>query len=403
MRIAVVSSGHVPSQWAHSVAVAKNANGFAQLGHDVELLTVERLYEARHRQEVSSVTDYYGIDDEIDVRFFTDRTPYYLRDVGPIGLALDALTYATFGAARRIGDPERAIVDHCAETGVDVCYCRSYRAVNYAVDRGIPTIMETHTPRIRKPSLKRAVRNSTSSHFRLLVTISDRLKANFVDAGVPEEKVAVLQDGVDLEQFEAAPGKEAARRRLSFPQDREIVMYLGSLHPDKGIEHVLRVAARLPERRFQLVGGTDDDVARWREVATELGAGNVHFSGHVENRVVPTYLAAADVLLMPYDTDRDVTLMDLESTSPLKLFEYLASSRPVVSSDIPAISRTVDHEHDALLATPNDIDELTALVERVLDDGDLADRLSRNAYQTATRYSWRDRCKRMLSQAGVIG
>lgn len=401
MRVAVVSSGHVPSQWAHSVAVAKNANGFAQLGHDVDLLTVERLSERRHRREVSSVTDYYGIDPSIDVRFFSDRTPYYVQDVWPLGLALDALTYATFGVARRVADPERTIAAHCADAGVDLCYCRSYRAVTYAVERGVPTVMETHTPRIRKPSLKRAVRNSTSPQFRLLVTISERLKENFVDAGVPEEKVAVLQDGVDLTQFDAAPDRDAARERLSLPVDEEIVMYLGSLHADKGIEHVLRVAARLPDRRFQLVGGSDDEVATWRGVAADLDADNVHFSGYVENRLVPTYLAAADVLLMPYDTEREVTLMDLESTSPLKLFEYLASSRPVVSTDIPAVSRTVEHEHDALLATPNDIDELTALVERALDDGALADRLSRNAYETATRYSWRDRCERILSLAGV--
>ena len=401
MQVAVVSSGHVPSQWAHSVAVAKNANGFAQLGHDVELLTVERLSEARHRRTTDSVTDFYGIDDDIAVRFFTDWTPYYLRDVGPLGLALDALTYATFGAARRVADPERAIVDHCVDAGVDVCYCRSYRAVNYAVDRGLPTIMETHTPRIRKPSLKRAVRNSTSPEFRLLVTISDRLKNNFVDAGVPAEKVAVLQDGVDLAQFDAAPDKRTAREQLSLPQDSDVVMYLGSLHADKGIEHVLRVAARLPERRFQLVGGSDDDVVKWRGVAADLNAENVYFSGHVGNRLVPTYLAAADVLLMPYDTEREVTLMDLESTSPLKLFEYLASSRPVVSTDIPAVSRTVEHEHDALLATPNDINELVELTARALDDEELIARLSRNAVETAARYSWRDRCRRMLSQAGV--
>lgn len=403
MHVAVVTSGHIPSRWAHSVAVAKNANGFAQLGHDVELLTVERLFEARHRGEISSVTQYYGIDDAIDVRFFLDRTPYYLQDVGPLGLALDALTYATLGHARRIGDPEREIVDYCAETGVDLCYCRSYRAVNYAVAQGIPTVMETHNPTIRKPSLKRAVRNSTKSEFCLLVTISDSLKEAYVDAGIPEEKVAVLQDGVDLQQFEAAPSKREARERLSLSLDEDVVMYLGSLHADKGIEHILRVAARLPERRFQLVGGSDEDVDRWHDVAAELGAQNVHFSGYVENSAVPTYLAAADVLVMPYDTDRDVTLMDLESTSPLKLFEYLASKRPVVSSDIPAISRTVEHGHDALLATPNDIDQLTAFVERALDDEELAERLARNAYQTATQYSWRDRCERILAQAGVTG
>jgi hypothetical protein len=105
MRIAIVTSGHVPSQWAHSVAVAKNAYGFAQQGHDVELLSPERLYESRKRRELDSITNYYGISEIIDVTLFPDKTPYYFIDTPYVRAALDALTFGTFDIARRIGDP----------------------------------------------------------------------------------------------------------------------------------------------------------------------------------------------------------------------------------------------------------------------------------------------------------
>lgn len=401
MKIAAVSSGHVPSRWAHSIALAENANGFAQLGHDVDLLSVERFYEARLRRRIDSIQAFYGIDSGIDVRLFTDRTPFYFKDVKPVGLVLDGLTYATGGIARRIADPERRIAAYCAANGVDLCYCRSYRAVTYSVERGIPTVMEAHNPRIRKPSMKRALRRTNSPHFRLLVTISEQLKERYVEAGVPARKVEVLQDGVDLEAFEDLPTRRAARRSLDLPVDDDIVMYVGSLHPDKGIEQVLRAAARMPDCRFQLVGGGASEIQRWTRLAGTLGANNVAFSGHVNHGAVPTYLAAADVLVMPYDIERDVTLMDLESTSPLKLFEYLAAARPIVTSDIPAITRVVEHEEDALVAAPNDVDGFVRSIERSLTGDGLTARLGENAYQTARNYTWQARCARMLDRAGV--
>ena len=58
MKIAVVASGHIPSQWAHSFATLKKAYGFKKLGHDVEVLTVERFLEKRNRQKIKNVSKF---------------------------------------------------------------------------------------------------------------------------------------------------------------------------------------------------------------------------------------------------------------------------------------------------------------------------------------------------------
>lgn len=398
MRIAIVTSGHVPSQWAHSVAVAKNANGFAQCGHDVKLLSPERLYESRERRELDSITNYYGIGEDIDVTLFPDKTPYYFIDIPYVGFALDALTFGTFDVARRIGDPERKIAAYIEEEGFDLAYCRTYRATNYLVEKGIPTIMESHSPTLRRHAQRRAMKKATKDAFRGLVTIGQNLRDNFVEAGVPEEKVLVLQDGVDLEQFADPMPKVDARSELGFPEDQPLAMYVGSLHEDKGIRHILQMASRLPNVRFQFVGGDEDDVESWSSTAANLGADNAYFSGYIPNREVPTYLAAADVLLMPYKTDHEVRLMDLDSTSPLKLFEYMAAERPIVSSDIPAVSRTLTHGETGLLAEPNNIDELVSYVTRVLEDDEFATRLTENARAEVPKYSWQSRCETILNR-----
>jgi glycosyltransferase involved in cell wall biosynthesis len=399
MKIAVVSGGHVPSQWAHSIAVMKNADGFADCGHDVTVFTVERLHERRNRRTTADVHEHYGVDPSIDIEWVTDRTPFYFQDVRGVGFVLDGLRYVTRDRVRWVGDPVERIADRIADKGFDLCYSRSYRGARYCVERGVPTVLETHARRTRIPDRDHAFARTDADAFRAVVTISDRLKQRFVNGGVPAEKVVVLQDGVDLDQFATAPEQSAAREETGLPPDEDIVAYVGSLFADKGIDEILAVADRLPEALVVLVGGREAQVTEWREFAAEHGVENVRFEGFVDHSAVPTYLAAADVLVMPYRTDREVSLMDIETTSPLKLFEYMASGRPIVSTDIPAIARTVDHGETALLAPPNDTAAFARYVQRLLDDPELAAGIGTAARKAVGSYSWARRCERIVDAA----
>jgi glycosyltransferase involved in cell wall biosynthesis len=157
------------------------------------------------------------------------------------------------------------------------------------------------------------------------------------------------------------------------------------------------MASRLNEATFVLVGGPDDQVDRWRKEARTRGVENIRFEGFVPVSDIPAYLSAANILVMPYDTSQTDGVMDLNTTSPLKLFEYMAAQRPIISTDIPAISRTIEHEENGLLAPPNDIETLVSYVRRVLENKTFADQLSQNARADAEEYSWKKRCERMIT------
>ena len=58
MKIAVTSSGHIPSQHAHSINVVKHANAFVKLGYNVELLSVKRFYENKFIEEIADIFDF---------------------------------------------------------------------------------------------------------------------------------------------------------------------------------------------------------------------------------------------------------------------------------------------------------------------------------------------------------
>ena len=79
MKIAVTSSGHIPSQHAHSINVVKHANAFVKLGYNVELLSVKRFYENKFIEEIADIFDFYGVDN-LPITFFKDKSIFYFQE-----------------------------------------------------------------------------------------------------------------------------------------------------------------------------------------------------------------------------------------------------------------------------------------------------------------------------------
>ena len=398
MKIAVATGGHIPSFRAHSIAVMKMAKGFHKLGHDVEVLTVERFSEKSLRKRIKSLSEFYGVGDQIKITFFKDRL-FYFEDLPYLSYLYRFLDKVTNRHIRAIADPERKISKYCKKRGFDLCYYRGYGRTAYynVVDNKIPTIMESHIRNIVNPDLKRIIRASHSEYFRGLVTISEALKHTFIKAGVPEEKILVLDSGVDLDLFENLPDVRDARKMLDLPLDGKIVVYSGSLFPEKGIKYVLLAAEQLRDVTFILVGGETEQVRYWKRYASSRDIRNVKFTGFVSNSLIPIYLAAADALIMPYGKER-ARIMDIESTSPLKLFEYMAARKPIISTNIPAIRRVIQHGVNGLLAEPGDVKQLVEYVEEVLENEKLARRLGEKAYEKVKAYDWKERCRKILER-----
>jgi glycosyltransferase involved in cell wall biosynthesis len=86
--------------------------------------------------------------------------------------------------------------------------------------------------------------------------------------------------------------------------------------------------------------------------------------------------------------------------SPMKMFEYMACRRPIVSSDLPVLREVLAHERNALLAEPGSVDAWVAAVERLRGDPELSRALAARAREDVTAYSWRARARRVTD--GVL-
>lgn len=222
-----------------------------------------------------------------------------------------------------------------------------------------------------------------------LVVLTNIMKKELVAAGILEDKILVAADGVDIEKFSINNNKKEAREKLNLPLDKKIAMYTGSffLHSWKGVGNVLQAASKLPGHLFILVGGTKKEVdALSKEVAA-----NVLLIEKQPHSQIPLYLKAADILLLPNTKEKDVSE---KYTSPLKLFEYMASKRPIVASNLPSIKEVLN-EKNSLLVEPT-IQGLVSGINKISQDEDWADKISAQAYIDVQNYSWQKRAQNII-------
>jgi len=172
-----------------------------------------------------------------------------------------------------------------------------------------------------------------------------------------------------------------------------VVGYAGHLYPWKGPDVLLAALERLPGVQALIVGGLagEPDLDRIRALADRVAPGRVTFAGQVEPPRVAALLRQADVLVLPNTPGR----VSAAYTSPLKLFEYMASGRPIVASDLPALREVLRPDVNAVLVEAGSAEALAAGLSRVIGDAALASRLAAQARDDVRAWTWDKRAERI--------
>lgn len=141
--------------------------------------------------------------------------------------------------------------------------------------------------------------------------------------------------------------------------------------------------------RVVFVGGTIGDVSKFTSFVNNEGLKNIRVEGFQPHEKMPQYLAMADVLVLP--TSGQYHIGKYES-SPLKLFEYMASGKPIVASRLPAVCDIVDESH-VHFVDPDKAQELGKAILEVLESGSGK---TQAAYNRVKSQSWENRAKDII-------
>lgn len=228
---------------------------------------------------------------------------------------------------------------------------------------------------------ERLVYRHAAGLFTLTQALADDIRSRYA----VETPYRVVPDGVDLRQ--------AQPLRPSPATSRPVLLYLGSLHPWKGVEVLIDAMRWVEHAELRIVGGSEQ---RRRELTAHCTARGVSDRVVLVGPVAPAQrfnvIAGADICLLP------LTLTSIASryTSPLKLFEYMAAGKAIVTSDLPSVREVIEPGVHALTAQPEDAQSFAQAMRRLLLDAELRARLGAAARDRAEAFTWTKRASQIV-------
>ncbi len=369
-----IANVRMPTEKAHGIQIVKTCEALAARGIEVELLVPKR----RNYIEEDAF-DFYGVSKNFSLKKLWCLDLIFLPGFKKLTFWLETFTFYL------------SVKKYITQDKFDAYYTRDLPIALW-LSQKTDIFYEIHTLPARPSKKYFNVWQRTKGLF----VISEALKKDLVKFGVEESKISIIRDAVDVEKFYLEENKADCRVKLNLPLDKKIVLYTGHLYHWKGADLLAQTAEKMPDVEVYLVGGTKEDVAEFRQ---KYNFSNLHIVGWQKHGDIPYWLKAADVLVLPNSAKEKISS---HYTSPMKLFEYMASKKPIIASKLSSISEVLD-EDSAILVEPDNPRALAEGIKKALNDWELSGAVAENSYNKAGRFSWKNRAeeiKNFMFKAG---
>lgn len=379
MKILYISNSRIPTEKAHGIQIIKMCEAFSNAGADLRLVL-----PIRNNKQFKNVNpfEYYEVKKNfkiiklkcLDPSFLISRVQGIYIKFQILFFIISLLLYLS--GLTRMKMRTNAEILYTLYTRDEYLLPLLQKFSKYAV-------WEAHTlPKNKKHYLKYWQR------CKKIIAISQGLKDELVRLGVDENKIIVAPDGVDLKNYELRIKNQELRKKLGLPLDKKIILYTGHFYKWKGVQVLADAAKKLPEYFFVFIGGGDHKFEGFKQ---KNKRDNILYTGYKKPEEIPYYLKSADVLVLPN------SLKDAKSkyTSPLKLFEYMASGVPIIAADLPVIKEILNNEN-AIFFQPDNLQDLADKIKILLQNKELADKISTQALRDVQQYTWQKRVGKII-------
>jgi len=389
MKLFYIANIRFPTEKAHGIQIIKMVQALAQSGMDVSLVIPTRKNHIKQ-----GVFEYYNLPRTFPVIYLPTIDPQWLFKF-PAGLYIKGQGWLFMRALKKF------LRQNLKNN--DVLFTRDEYLLPLLTNYSNKLICEVH-------NLPRRAEYYTQSwnQCHKVIAISQALQADLIKSGVQKNKIEILPDAVDVDMFDINVSQKEARQRLDLPLDKKIILINSSLYPWKGV-YTLAESAKYLNTYFNrylnrylivMIGAPESEKNKLAQFIKQnkLPADNIILAGHKPYELIPYYLKAADVLVLP-TTNQQInksTNFDPKYTSPLKLFEYLASGRPIVASDLPAL-REILTDQNALFFKPDNAQDLAEKIKLLLKDPDYQKVMQQANPTLARSYTWQNRAKKIIS------
>ena len=243
----------------------------------------------------------------------------------------------------------------------------------------IPFVVTVHGPDLNTAIVDRRFRKLTKQSLRRVSKIfpnSFDTKNRFYDIfGIAfKHKTKTVFPGVDLSLFAKTTSPREIDRKYGL-KGKRLVIYVGRLDKEKGVEYLIKAAKNIPAEIYILGGG--DYQADLEKITDEMKLKNVHFIGYFENpNELRKFYQRADVVVVP---------SIVKEAFGLVILEAMAAKTPVVASNIGGIPNIIKNRKTGFLVKPRSAGEIALRVNEILKNNKL-------------RQAMRERCAKLISE-----
>lgn len=270
-----------------------------------------------------------------------------------------------------------------------------YSALRYAKRNKVPLVVTYHAD--AQESGGNLIRNWAQKVYNksllknvldgadVIITTSNSYIDESKFLGDYRDKIEVIPNGINLEEFNIKLSKEECRNKLGLPHDKKIILFFGNIVAYKGPRILLKAFSKVKShfKDVKLVfAGRGEMQEELTKLSVELGIkDDVLFTGYVDEKLKPFYYRSADIFCLP-----SITMAEAFGIVNL---EAMACGIPVVSSKLGGIPDVVHDKKTGLLVKPGDKKALEEALTFLLENEDVSLRIGYNGKRKVKEYSWK--------------
>ena len=376
MKVLYVSPSLLPSRAANSIHVISQSKGFIENGYEIELFCQRTIFnKLKFKRQVS--LDFGSLTD--DINFKSIFSPF-----SRLSNFLIAFYFL--------------IIIFLKNEKYSLIISRNFYASLFITILNINHVYETHL--VEKGIKSKLQKFIILSPKTKVVVISQKLQEILENKFKLKFKAKILHDAAFSESDQKSDYEK--KRILSdyVPEDKIhknfIAGYFGHLYEGRGIEIIIGLAECNPNMLFLVFGGTEDEIKKYRQ-RNKLN--NLLFVGHVSHSKVKNIMQSLNCLLMPYQKSVKISgnVDTAEWMSPMKMFEYMSSGVPIISSDLPVLKEVLIDMNNCLMATPDHLSSWNKALNLLKTNSELSSKLSKKAkLDQENKFTWRKRANQII-------
>ena len=199
--------------------------------------------------------------------------------------------------------------------------------------------------------------------------------------------IVVIPNGVEVSKFAECP-REGSRRQLRIGETERVLLFAGRLEPIKGVKYLIEAMSLIcqEDKVRLLIVGEGGERQMLETLAARLKLTEcISFQGQVFHNIIPQYMAAADIFILP----------SLSEGFPVTSLEAMASGLPIIATKVRGMPEIIAEGENGFLVPPRNPEKLAEKILLLLNNSELREKIARNNREKARKYSWENVAKKL--------